>query len=304
VGENDRYASIIASYSNSTVTGNDDVGGFVGYNDGNITTSYSTSTVRGDWHVGGLVGENDRYANITASYSNGTVNGNDDVGGFVGHNDGNITTSYSTGSVTGDKSVGGLVGCNHSSEAGNGSIATSYSTGTVTGNEYLGGLVGVNRGSIATSYSTGTVSGEIKVGGLVGYNGYDGKITSSFWDMEASGLLISYGGEGKTTAKMRTASTFLEAGWDFVDEIENGTEDIWSICEGADYPKLTWQFIPGDFNEDYNVDLFDLAILSGRWSLDDSSFFWCRGADLTGDGFVDFNDLEVLADNWLAGIAP
>ena len=42
-------------------------------------------------------------------------------------------------------------------------------------------------------------------------------------------------------AEMQTASTFLEAGWDFVDETENGTEDIWWILEGRDYPRLWWE---------------------------------------------------------------
>jgi hypothetical protein len=37
---------------------------------------------------------------------------------------------------------------------------------------------------------------------------------------------------GKTTSEMQTASTFLEAGWDLVDETDNGTEDIWWILEG------------------------------------------------------------------------
>ena len=40
---------------------------------------------------------------------------------------------------------------------------------------------------------------------------------------------------------MQAASTFLEAGWDFVGETENGTEDIWWILEGQDYPKMWWQ---------------------------------------------------------------
>jgi len=40
---------------------------------------------------------------------------------------------------------------------------------------------------------------------------------------------------------MQTAGTFLEVGWDFVDEIENGTEDIWWILEGQDYPRLWWE---------------------------------------------------------------
>jgi len=41
----------------------------------------------------------------------------------------------------------------------------------------------------------------------------------------------------------RTA-IFLGAGWDFADETENGTEDIWWIDEGKDYPRLWWELIP------------------------------------------------------------
>jgi hypothetical protein len=40
---------------------------------------------------------------------------------------------------------------------------------------------------------------------------------------------------------MQTASTFLDAGWDFVGETANGTEDIWKIAEGLDYPRLWWE---------------------------------------------------------------
>jgi len=29
-----------------------------------------------------------------------------------------------------------------------------------------------------------------------------------------------------------------------MDEIENGTEDIWWILEGHDYPRLWWELIP------------------------------------------------------------
>lgn len=46
------------------------------------------------------------------------------------------------------------------------------------------------------------------------------------------------------TVDIQTASTFPEAGWGFVDETENGTEDIWWILEGQDYPRLWWELIP------------------------------------------------------------
>jgi hypothetical protein len=40
---------------------------------------------------------------------------------------------------------------------------------------------------------------------------------------------------------MQTVGTFLDARWDFVDETANGTEDIWRIDEGKDYPRLWWE---------------------------------------------------------------
>ena len=96
--------------------------------------------------------------------------------------------------------------------------------------------------NIINSYSTGTVSGDQNIGGLVGKTDQDGDVVAGcFWDTQTSGQTASAGGVGKTTAELRTASTFLDAGWDFVDETANGAEDIWWILEGLDYPRLWWQ---------------------------------------------------------------
>jgi hypothetical protein len=81
--------------------------------------------------------------------------------------------------------------------------------------------------------------GNIDVGGLVRQNWRT--IANSFRDIQTTRLTVSAGGEGKTTAEMQTASTFLNVGWDFVDETENGTKDIWWILEGQDYPRLWWE---------------------------------------------------------------
>ena len=62
-----------------------------------------------------------------------------------------------------------------------------------------------------------------------------------FWNTQTSGQAVSIGGTGKITAEMQTASTFLEAGWDFVGETDNGTDDIWWIDEGQGYPRLWWE---------------------------------------------------------------
>jgi hypothetical protein len=41
---------------------------------------------------------------------------------------------------------------------------------------------------------------------------------------------------------MKTLSTFTSAGWDFVGETANGTNDYWRMCvDGVDYPRLAWE---------------------------------------------------------------
>ena len=67
--------------------------------------------------------------------------------------------------------------------------------------------------------------------------------TASFWDIETSSQIASVVGTGLTTTKMQTTSTFLDAGWGFIDETENGTDDIWWILEGQDYPRLWWELL-------------------------------------------------------------
>jgi hypothetical protein len=236
VGYNNKGGTITTSYSTDTITGNEDVGGLVGYNnkEGIITTSYSTGAVSGYTHVGGLVGYNS--GGITTSYNAGTVSGESTIGGLVGHNSGGITASYSAGTVSGDEGVGGLVGYNSME----GIITTSYSTGMVTGNNDAGGLVGENWGNIATSYNTGAVSGNTHVGGLVG-SGNPDRVSRSFWDIQTSGHTTSSGGTGLTTTEMQDINTYLNAGWDFVDEALNGTCDYWQLSPG-DYPLLLYRF--------------------------------------------------------------
>ena len=154
-------------------------------------------------------------------------------------------------------------------------------TGVVTSAERLeqlvwfvtgvGGLVGENGlsipsfnvpGTIINCYSAGGVDGGIFAGGLFGTNS-SGEITASFWDIETSGQQTSGGGMGKTTAEMQMANTFLDAGWDFAAERVNGIEEIWSICEGQDYPKLALQFLKGDFDGDRRVLFADFAVFFG-----------------------------------------
>jgi hypothetical protein len=70
----------------------------------------------------------------------------------------------------------------------------------------------------------------------------------------------------------------------------------------AVYPKLTWQFVIGDFDTDDNVDFTDFAILAARRLKTDNSFYCGDGVtDLTNGGDVDSYDLKAFAHNWLRG---
>jgi hypothetical protein len=227
------------------------VGGLVGgIGSVTMTRCYSAGTVRGGDCVGGLVGLNGRVTTdgtrgggtITECYSTGAISGTGwGVGGLVGSNGGHLTQCYSAGAVSGNSRVGGLVGDNDRA------VTQCYSTGAVNGTGWsVGGLVGYNQGTVTECYSESPVSGIDHVGGLVAWNnlgplGPRGYVSASFWDTQTSGQAESADGTGKTTAQMQTAKTFLDAGWDFVGETKNGTEDIWWILEGKDYPRLWWE---------------------------------------------------------------
>ncbi|MFA7083279.1 MAG: GLUG motif-containing protein, partial [Arcobacteraceae bacterium] len=189
-----------------SVTGkNYNVGGLVGQNyadsaTASISNSYSTNSVTGNNSVGGLVGFNtaksmmeSATASITNSYATGSVtgvvyNGNNpsDIGGLVGFNTAesmmdsataSITNSYASNSVTSTGSyVGGLVG--KVEEDGGTSIITSSfydnQTNTATmqdsvalgktksdilnlvGNSWESSIWGTD-GSEVSGYATGTI---------------------------------------------------------------------------------------------------------------------------------------------------
>ena len=176
--------------SSVDVTGNSNVAGLVGINDGGAISNVTVSgTVTGNEKVGALVGDNEG-GEVTNSSSSGSVTGTDEnkenIGGLVGRNiyGGEVTNSSSTATVTGYIDVGGLVGFN------NAIITGSSSTGAVTGEDYVGGLVGYNSGPVTNSSSSGDVTGHDDVGGISGYN--DGPVTNS----SNSGAVTGYDNVG------------------------------------------------------------------------------------------------------------
>ncbi|KKN76892.1 hypothetical protein LCGC14_0365430 [marine sediment metagenome] len=215
---------------------NGQVGGLIGYAyNGAIDNCWSSCTVTngsGGSQTGGLIGYN-ISSTVTQCYATGAVTSSDSqTGGLIGKAwDGAISKCYATGNVSGVGEVGGLIGYNEEAPVddcyarGNADATTDY---------YAGGLIGRNSaGVIDDCYSTGTAStvDDSLEGGLIGDN--YGTVTNCFWDTETSGNATSDGGTGKTTAQMKTQSTFTDAGWDFTT--------IWYISSGVNdgYPAFT-----------------------------------------------------------------
>lgn len=240
VGHNKGLVQNCYSFASVSIGNADGGGGVVGNNLGTIQASRFMGSISRSGggvtcnKIGGIAGNNETGALIENCFSTGSVAGNTWCGGLVGWNNGTINRCYTTGTITGaGNSIGGLVGQH------NGSITNSYSRANVSGASYIGGLIGHTQGStIINSYSTGTVSGGQR-GGLCGQPG--ATITSSYWDTQTSGIATSYGGTGKTTAQMKTQSTYT--GWDYTWETTNGTNDYWTIWynDNDGYPELFWK---------------------------------------------------------------
>jgi hypothetical protein len=193
---------------------------------------------RGGDGVGPLVGNLSIGTVINCYAQGGSVLGGVFIGGLVGRNTSSIANCYSSVSVSGASYIGGLAGLNVM-----GTITNCYAKGSVSISDMIaGGLVGENyTGIIKNCYSVGHVQGPNDIGGLIGEKLEGGAAITSFWDIQTSGQTTSAGGIPLKTDEMQTASIFLIVGWDFADETANGTEDIWWIDEGQDYPRLWWE---------------------------------------------------------------
>lgn len=212
--------------------------------DGSVRDAYSTGSVSGGNYVGGLVGwlgtgARSTVGTVVRTYSEATVRGARDLGGLVGLNFNHaISQSFATGAVTGSGNyVGGLVGRIYYT-----SITDAYATGAVTAAPSsvaygTGGLVGLSfYTTLARTYAAGGTLQGNQPGGLVGQI-VGGSVSSSFWDMQSSGVETSGGGAGvvgKSTADMRTLATY--AGWSMSSA--GGDHTTWRMYEGSATPLL------------------------------------------------------------------
>jgi hypothetical protein len=215
---------------------------------------------------------------------NADITGGNYTAGLVGFQYGSckISNCYMTGSVSSSsQQVGGLVGHNEADCT----ISNCYSTGSVNGGSAVGGLVGESDGVISNCYATGSISGSSYIGGLVGEN-LGGTVSNSFWDTQTSGtstgigLGTSSGATGETTDNMKTANTFLNAGWD---------KNIWYMDSGVNngYAYLYWQ------NPSGTPLPVELSSFSASVNLGTVILKWQTATEVNNQGF----DIERSSSN-------
>jgi hypothetical protein len=266
VGINTRSLSdpnIIGVISNCTsfveVTGDENTGGLAGGNVGRISNCKAYGSVSGRWCTGGLAGYNG--GTIVSSESSGSVNGDTYTGGFCGMNDGSIMYCSSASFVS---SIGGCVGgfVGYSS----GIIESCFSNSGVIAGRYVGGFAGSAVG-FYNCYCKGVVSGKEEVGGFVGsgtdihncYSScvvqtqreeaggfvsdtYGSPVESCFWDQTINHIRTSEGGTGLSTEEMMDITTYQDADWDIVSDVNQADTSTWLLTEG-NYPRLSWELI-------------------------------------------------------------
>ena len=258
IGLNTGGAVTRSNATGDVASTSDTIGGLAGRNEGTIIESAASGAVTGEDWVGGLVGWNgliNSAHSISASRASGNVTGSGHAaGGLVGRNAGTIRASYATGTVTGDVAVGGLVGRLL------GAIVAAYASGDVSGSgNAVGGLVGQSdsTSTVRASYAAGSVIGDAgHVGGLTGRArapAGGSSFTNSYWDTERSGRSVGVGSDdadadgsiggietatsgvtGQTTSALQTPTGYsgIYADWN------SDSSDPWDFGGGTDDPEL------------------------------------------------------------------
>lgn len=299
------------------ITGRNYIGGITGesiWKTNIVEDCRADATLSGYENVGGLIGRNGN-SSFSADYAGGTVrrclsqstvtSSSRFSGGAVGYNyAGAILQCRSESAVSGTSFVGGLLGTS------NGQVEDCYAVGSVNGSSmYTGGLIGTTGAQITRCYAAVVLSGSTTTrGGLFGILETAGNASRCFWDSEIqteTGIQSIGDKKGtatdvysKTTAEMMTPATFTAYGWDFANEMANGSADLWRLCTaGAAYPRLSMEFSRADMACPDGVGVEDFLVLATQWLA--AGISPNTGADLTGDGNITIEDMSVLSAAWL-----
>lgn len=253
------------------------VGGLMGEAfDATITNCHANCSISEGAKAGGLLGMLSG-GSISNSYASGSITASTAsyIGGLIGgiqNSAGIINSCYSSSAITingeyaGGKSfTGGFIGYIYQNALSAVTISDCYATGSISGTNFsagsrIGGFIGENTSTVSNCYTTvsipstgattlkGAFVGENHKEGPTDPSGYGTINNNCFWNSNiytngcGDNTGATFSATGKTTTAMKTPSTFTGAGWDFVGETTNGSNDYWNI--GAGYPYLNWCTAP------------------------------------------------------------
>ncbi len=234
-------STITGSHNAADVIGNTHIGGIVGWSqETNIDDCCNTGPVEGWQGIGGICGKQ-LYGLILNSCNLGTITSSHSNGGGVA-GEAVSTEIYSCcnkGEIFGQFNTGGCFG-----QIAGTTVEECYSTGDVDSFVYSAGFVGdgVDGSTIRRCFSTGEVTGTLDPGGFIAAR-ENCVVRNCFYDTEASGMTTSAAGTGLPTADMKDLDTFMAAGWDFMGETLNGTDNFWKLdgVNNNGYPLLSWE---------------------------------------------------------------
>ena len=310
-------------YATGGVTGTYPVGGLIGNIDNYtiIRKNYSTCTVSGKENVGGFIGAN--YGTTEESYSGGIVYGTvNQTGGFVGGNYKLIKNCYATGNVIGKgNAIGGFVGDNK--EEG-GSIIYCYAAGDVSGtggltDDNIGGFAGMNDIPLINCVAANNnVSGS-----TINLNRISGANTSVVSNCYAYDLMIIppgfLGGVSGIPKDMPTLMSFnfYNTGTNWfnnnewsIDVVSNPAK-IWILCNDDMLPRLQWEGLvcdtivdPCDQFQDGSVN-FPFLICNAEQLAALATFVNSgNGNQTAGKYYKVMNDIDLIDYSTGSGWAP
>jgi hypothetical protein len=212
--------------------------------------------------------------------------------------------------VTGTEQVGGLVGY-FKGEYGN--YDKCYSTSNVSGTNYVGGLIGHSEANSVDCYATGSVTntGDY-TGGFVGAT--IKSIVRGYSTGAVAGTTNVGGFAGSSTGGIDSNNCFWDTQTSGQGTSAGGTPkntaqmkmqstfastgwnfvSVWKIRQSTTYPKLMWQAFGSDIDWDGDIDFVDLKLLADNWL--------ATGTGLDGDLYVDnkvnFLDFAEFAEGW------
>ena len=293
------------------------VGGLVGFNFGVIKSALALGPVTATF-AGSVAGSGSSY--------------NNQVAGLVANSAGLISKSSAWGDVsltstiitsnggTATQVAGGLVGGGYIWLGHISTVTDSLSMSAVSASGiddlFVGSLMGYSNGSIASSYALGkpSVQGGSSgntIGGLVGRNDIQGSITSSYWDVNQTGLATGVGsGTAKGATNWAGAPATIPAGFD---------PAVWALETTVNngYPCLLWQPVCGskgslsdsdrifDFFEAMWPQLFGLTSATSATALGYDYRHYATGFYLaTGSGevYLDRPFLEQVFPNFVVDL--